>query len=488
MFKFIKTHLNFELTILIVLLAVAFNLRLYRLSNPPLDWHAFRQADTASVSREYVKHGIDLLRPKYHDLSSIQSGQLNPMGYRMVEFPIINGLVAAIVLATGFNLVIVSRLLAIFASLVTLVSIYYLTKEISGRRAATWTALWFALLPYAIFYSRTILPEPFMLASLTLGLTAFYYFLKTEKWYYWLISWLALSLSLLLKPFTVFIFPVLLTFAVGYQKKKLAKLKIVVAYLSLGLTALPLLAWREWIKRFPAGIPASDWLYNSDGIRLRPAWFRWLFYERLVKLFLGFVGVIFLPFALVNLKKKETLIYAVWWLGILAYFIIFATGNVRHDYYQNLMLPILVITLGRGTTILERFLSKKFNPLLASLSILSLILATNLSAWQFVKGYFNINHHEYLTAGKAVDELLPKNALVIAPDFGDTQFLYATNRRGFPIGFEIEKKIKAGAQYYVTTSDNQEARNLEKKYFTVKKTPIYLILNLTRLKPSQTSL
>ncbi len=478
--KLIKILKHFEIISLVLLVGLAFCLRLYRLSNPPLDWHAFRQADTASVSREYVKHGIDLLHPKYHDLSNIQSGQLNPSGYRMVEFPIVNALVAAIVLSTHFNLVIVSRLLAIVASLGTLLSLYFLVKEISGQRTAFWTALWFSLLPYAIFYSRVILPEPFMLFAATFSLLTFYFFLKYEQWRYWWLSLFSFALALLLKPFVIFLALVFLAF--GFVFRAWRKKKFWLAYAGLTFAAVPLIAWREWIQQFPAGIPASDWLYNSDGIRLRPAWFRWLFYERLVKLFLGFIGVIFLPFSLLKLKKKEWLIYGAWWLGILAYFVVFATGNVRHDYYQNLMLPILVITLGRGTTMLENFLRQKFNPLLATVAVSFLLLVTNISAWQFVKGYFNINHHEYLTAGQAVDELLPKNAIVIAPDFGDTQFLYATNRRGFPIGFEISKKIKAGAQYYVTTSFDQEAKNLEKQYFTVKKTPTYLILNLTRPK------
>lgn len=475
--------LNLETSLLVLVIVLAFLFRLYKVTNPPLDWHAFRQADTASVTREYVKHGIDLLHPKYHDLGNIQSGQYNPEGYRMVEFPVINALIAQFVRLTKLDLVVVSRLFSIFASLGTLTLLYFLVKDISGKRAGLWTAVWFGFLPYAIFYSRAILPEPFMLFFLTLGLTSFYYFLKTpSRWYFWLVSLVGLSLALLLKPFAIFIFPVLLTFAYGYKKTHLLRWSVMAGYLSLGLTLVPLTIWRQWIKQFPAGIPASDWLFNSDGIRLRPAWFRWLGYERLVKLFLGFIGVIFLPFALVKLTKKEALIYGVWWLGIITYFIVFATGNVKHDYYQNLALPILVITLGRGSTIIERLLTKKLNPLIGSLVVLGLVLVTNLSAWPFVKGYFMINHPEYIVAGEAVDKLLPKDAVVIAPDFGDTQFLFMTNRRGFPIGFEIDKKIQHGAQYYVSTSFDDEVKDLEKKYFTIKKTPEYIILDLTKTK------
>ena len=86
----------FEVISLTVIVLLGLILRLHQLHTPLADWHSFRQADTVSVTREYVKHGIDLLRPRYHDVSNIQSGFDNPMGWRMVEFPLINGLIAAL--------------------------------------------------------------------------------------------------------------------------------------------------------------------------------------------------------------------------------------------------------------------------------------------------------------------------------------------------------------------------------------------------------
>src|SRR3989344_2019447 len=80
-----------KIGLFILLLILGFVLRLYRFDNPIADWHSWRQADTSSVSREFVKNGFDLLHPKYHDLSSQTGGRLpNPQGFRFVEFPIYN--------------------------------------------------------------------------------------------------------------------------------------------------------------------------------------------------------------------------------------------------------------------------------------------------------------------------------------------------------------------------------------------------------------
>jgi hypothetical protein len=143
----------YEYWVLPFIILVAFTVRLKGITNQPTDWHAFRQADTASVTREYVKHGIDLLYPRYQDLGNIQSGKENPEGYRMVEFPIINALIALILRAwPSLDLVIVSRLVSILFSLGTLVAIYYLGKTWSGAGVGLVAALVFAVLPYGVFY------------------------------------------------------------------------------------------------------------------------------------------------------------------------------------------------------------------------------------------------------------------------------------------------------------------------------------------------
>jgi hypothetical protein len=460
---------------LLLIIVIAFAVRLYRVDNPIADWHSWRQADTASVSVEYVKHGIDLLRPRYHDLSNIPSNKDNPEGYRMVEFPIINAVVAAIVQMTGADLIVTSRLISISFSIVALSSLFFLVRELSGKRIAYLTALCFALLPYCVYYSRTILPEPIMLGSYCLSFLGFYWWLKRGDYRWAVISWLALVMALLMKPFVAFLVPVYVVIAWQKYGWKIWKR---IDLLAFGLSSLvPLYFWRDWIKQFPEGIPASDWLFNSNHIRLRPAWFRWLGWERLTKLMLGYVGIAAFPFNLLRIQS-DTWVYAAWWLGIALYLIVIATGNVQHDYYQVMTIPIVCITLARGLSILYDLLRKKAPHLVAVAIPTLLLLATLFLAWQQVKGYFNVNHWEYVRAGQAADRLLPEDAKIIAPAYGDTQFLYQTNRRGWPIGFEIEDKINKGATHYLTTSDDDESRQLETTYTTLEKGQGYLLLDL----------
>ena len=49
---------KYWLIILMVFLILGFAVRLYKLNNPVADWHSWRQADTSSVSRNFVSGGI----------------------------------------------------------------------------------------------------------------------------------------------------------------------------------------------------------------------------------------------------------------------------------------------------------------------------------------------------------------------------------------------------------------------------------------------
>ena len=461
---------------LIVLLALT--VRLYNISSEPLDWHAFRQADTASVTREYVKNGIDLLVPRYDDLGNIQSGKENPEGYRMVEFPIINALTATIIQFFRTPIAPTSRVVAVLFSIGSLCSLYYLTNKLSGKKTALLTSLIFALLPFSIYYSRAILPESPMLFFMLSSFASYFAWLTSRKYGYLFLATILLSLAFLMKPFVVFMVPALFAM-VWFVRGKNAWREWSLPAMGI-LAVLPFLWWRRWIEQFPSGIPANDWLFNGNQIRFRPAWFRWLFWERFTKLICGYIGIVFFPFNFLN-RKKDIVVYASWWFGAITYLSVVATGNVQHDYYQAILIPIICITIARGALEVFHFLSSRFNTAIAYPIVTGLLLLSGFISWRvFVHDYFNINHWDYIDAGKAVDRLTPPDAKVIAPAFGDTMFLYQTNRRGWPIGFEIEKKIQMGATHYITTAYDDEAHLIEKNFTLLEKGPNYLLFDLTK--------
>lgn len=467
--------------LIIFIIVLAFVLRLWHLDWPLADWHSWRQADTAAVARNFIKNGIDLLHPRGDDISNVASlFWENPEGYRFVEFPVYNfahALLYRIIPLFGFEAA--GRLVSIISSLFSLIFIYLLTLKYSGQNTALWASFFYAVLPYNIYYSRVILPEPVMVA---LGLSALYFFdLWIEKNKIWqaILGVSLLALALLIKPFAaIFASPLLY---IGYKKWGFNWKNWLRLLLLFIVSFLPFAWWRLWMRPFPEGIPNSSWLFNAGNIRLKGAFFYWLFGERLGKLILGYWGTVLLCLGLlVKPSRKEGQVFRFLLASVIFYFVIIAAGNVAHDYYQFIAIPIIVILLGKGAN----FLSdppKRLSRLTTYFVLPGIILFSLAFSWYHVRDYYNINNFKIVEAGRAVDALVPKDALIVAPYGGDTAFLYQTNRKGWPIGIDIEKFINLGADYYVNVNFNPETDWLENVYCVEVKTADYVIINLKKL-------
>jgi len=468
--------------LVIGLLVLGLFLRLYKIDNPVADWHSFRQADTASVSRNFIEKGVNLLVPTYHDNSNIQSGVDNPHGYRMVEFPLYNLLHYSVYqLHPAWGVDMAGRLTSVFLSLISIYLVFLIGEKLSGFFVGWLAALFMTVLPFSIYYSRVILPEPLMIVSI---LASYWFLIKMsetqglKKRLYLFFGSLLFAVAILVKPFAIFFaLPHAAIIFRSWAKGEITALDVI--FFSLfGL--YPFIWWRQNILNYPQGVPASDWLLNSTGIRFRPAWFRWLFGERLGKLILGVYGTGFLMLGLIAKPKDEGISYWLWAIGILLYFSVVAGGNVQHDYYQAIIIPFICFFLAKGAALMLSLSRTTYSRFLTIIMTIVIFISMISLSWYDVKGWYQVNNWPIVEAGIAVDRLAPPDAKVIAPYNGDTAFLYQTHRPGWPIGYDIEDKMLKGATYYVSVSYDDEARNLEKKYTLVEKNDRFIIIKLSK--------
>lgn len=470
---------------LVGIFVASVTLRLYKVTAPIADWHSFRQVDTASVAQIFVRQGIDIFHPRYHDLSNIQSGKDNPQGYRMVEVPLYQAMATLLVrMIPNLSVDISLRLITIIASSLTAVILASITAMLIGKLAGVSTGVLYAILPYSVFYGRVVLAEPlavfFAVCSIWLMLHAFD--VKGKNSWIFFLSCVLSSLSILIKPTAGFLLLPLAGIIVSHNGFSLRT--FVKAAILCIVSIAPFLAWRNWILQYPEGIPVFLWLLNEGNIRFKGAWFNWLFAERIAKLILGYWGVAFVGLGLVlKVDKKEKWVPPLLLVGSIAYLVIFAAGNVRHDYYQILLLPIICLYGGKGIAYL--LTSTSFSRWVAILFLVVGIGFTTAFSWFTMRTFYWINRPEIILAGKEADRILPKDAKVIAPYNGDTTFLYQTKRVGWPLGFDIDKKIKQGATHYVTVSPTDadwETKTLAETYTVLVRNESFAIIDLTKPK------
>jgi len=484
-FQQIKTMRKIILNLfLIIILLGSFLVRFYKIDNPVADWHSWRQADTASVTRIYTQKGIDLLHPKYHDFSYLQTGVFNPEGYRFVEFPIFNAIHASLVkVFPQYSLEKWGRLLSVICSLVSTFLMFQLGKRFLGKWTGLLSAGLFAFLPFNVYFSRVILPEPMAVMFVLLSLVFFTKWFDTNKKIPIYISAIAFSLALLVKPYAIFYgIPIFWLALVKhkYQLSEVFKNKLLWIF---GLIVLiPIIAWRFWMAQFPEGIPFYKWVFNLEGIRFKPSFWRWIFGERLSEMILGNLSLIPFVAGLISKPKKEEIGFTMS-MGIAAfsYVSVIAAANVRHDYYQTLIIPSIVLIVAKGAWVLWN--SKEFYQPFTKLIVLIALIGGIYFSWNNgIRDFYQINHPEILRAGEAVDKIAAPDALVVAPYNGDTAFLYQTKRSGWPYqGQPVEELVQLGADYYVSVNLNDpQTQDAMRKFEIPIQTDEYVIIDLNR--------
>src|SRR3989344_1347014 len=252
-------------------------------------------------------------------------------------------------------------------------------------------------------------------------------------------------------------------------------------WLFVFLSLLPFITWRIWMTQFPQGIPNWQFLLNESNIRFKGAFFRWLIAERMGKLILTVGGfVLFILGILKKPTKNEKLFYFSWLLAVAVYFTVFASGNIRHDYYQVPFIPIAAVFMAIGTKALFNLPAQSFNHLIGSSLAIVLITLTLAFGSYEIRGYYWINKPQIVKAGEAVNRLLPKDATVIAPYNGDAAFLYQTNRHGYPIvDRPLEKFIDQGTKYLVSVDVTDAGiQNLVRHCKVIDQTSEYVIVEM----------
>ena len=466
------------LTLVVIIFFITLIPRIYKIDNSITDWHSFRQADTAMVARNFSQEGIDLLHPRTDNILAISDSKIpNPKGYTFLEFPIYTLIVGYIWQFTG-PLEWIGRLVsAIFASL-SGIFIFLIVKKFSSTRIAFISSLVFALTPYSIYYGRVIMPNSTMicLGLISIWLFSKYYFENSKISL--LLSGLLFALSSLSYPYVIFWIIPMIYLAIIKDGLFYYSIRYYIFFL---VSFLPLFLWRAWGANFPEAQIGSNWYFNYGDIRFTGAFFRWLIFERLSKLILGTGGFVLMFVGLLSPRKhKENYFYFIWLLSMILYFIIFASSNVRHDYYQYIYMPVLSIyvALGinfifnSGRSLVERGISIGIAAILIFMSI--------AFGYYEVKGYYSTNS-DIVEAGKKADELLDPQARVIAPLSGDLSLLYYVNRPGWAEFYEEISEFKnQGATAIVSLKFDEGIERLARENNVLYRTNKFIIISLNK--------
>ncbi len=327
-----------EIAALILLLALGLAIRLYDLTDPPLDFHSTRQMLSLQKARGmYYETRADL--PPETRKFAVQQWKFAAS----VEPEFFERIVAFTYRFTGEQIWVARAYSSLFWTLAA-VFIYLLAREWSAAPGALGAAAVHLFLPYAVFASRAFQPDPLMVSLVVVFWLAVFRWAKNPTSYAWAAA------AGLFGGFAIYVKLVAAFFVVAgglgavLGRESLGRaLRRPQLYLMAALGILPGAAYVAY------GIHAG-YLGQQFGGRFMPALFLSPAY------YLGWAGTLnlaaggaVLSFALLGLffarEKSAFRFLLALWLGYFVFGLYFNYHISTHDYYNLPLLPILALSL-----------------------------------------------------------------------------------------------------------------------------------------------
>ncbi len=477
-----------KLVIVIGIFAVA--ARLVFINQPYVDHWSWRQSDVAAIARNFFQNGFRFGYPQI-DWAG------NAPGYVGTEFPILPFIAAVCYKFAGVHEWI-GRIQAVILFAASLPFFFLLVREIFGSTAAIWASFFYGFAPLNVFAGRSFMPD---VPSLSFAIVGLYFSLvwvrnakvvafkerrfgqpskfSSDGWEAvipWIVSAIAISLSLLIKITSIVILaPLVYVFVAAVCDRRNSRkgdLRIAPAVLE---TAAPCVgAHRAPLQLIAfsaiALLPSAIWywhahriaerfyphhFFGAGGIQIES--FSW-YWHIAQQTFVSSLTPLLSVMALVGLfvpqsrdRRYSRLFH--WWLAAMIVFIIVVGYGNRHRWYQLPLVPIVAAFAGVACAFVVSKISSRV--ITVTLSVLLVSSFTTAAFW-YVQPFYQSSAAQLRDAGFELKKVTPPDALIVAADMGDPTILYYADRKGWHF-------LEQNATYNGNPDDSEQAiENLDR--------------------------
>jgi hypothetical protein len=325
--------------VLFILFAFGLGIRLFDLTDPPLDFHPTRQLRSAIIARDLY----------YRDLESAPEWQRERAMQQLANYDLIEPLVFESTVALAYRLigsdpVWVARLFAILFWMAGGAALYRLAAEMTTVDGGVVALAYYLFLPFGIIASRSFQPDPLMVMMLLLALWAVYRWFRRPTWATTLVAGLLLGLAMFVKAVALFLLlpAVAALVLVGLGLRRSVRDPQV--WVLAALAALPVVAYHIY------GVYILGTLESQFEGRFFPQlWPDPSFYARWFGSASGHTGYGAILAGLLGLFLFTNPARRAFGMGLwLGYFLLgmtFAYHITTHSYYHLPLVPIVALSL-----------------------------------------------------------------------------------------------------------------------------------------------
>jgi hypothetical protein len=410
---------------LVFILLFGFFARAATYKSPLLDHHAWRQADTASIARNFVRERFNVLYPQ------VDQRGAQPYGYVETGLELFAFTVAAISKAGAFHPE-TGRLLSALLFLGSCWLAFAVVRQRYGTEPAVAAAFLYAFgFPLLLFIERAFMNEALLifLSLACFRLTQRY--LDRPRLLDGALLVVASSLIAAVKlPYLIVWGGIAGLFLERYGAKTLARWE------TWAIGIVNVLVAAAWYRHAHAlaqttglSFGMTDKLFDprlvfSLGFPAQMIW-------RLVRDILGPVGIVAAVVGAWLAVRERRWFEPLAVAAFLAYVVIVARGNAEHDYYQLALIPIAPVVAGRGVARLaDAFARPRFDRTATAASLLAFAAFCTFARLASAHSWFeystdDVNLCEYLRTSSAADDRL----LFLGDN--DPKILFCADRKGW---------------------------------------------------------
>ncbi len=329
-----------ELFLTLFVFVLGFGVRIYDLTDPPLDFHATRQLRSAIIARSFF---YELEASKIPESETVENA-VKLASLEVYEPPIMERIMSWMDVILGQEYFWVGRIFSAFFWTLGGFFIYRMGRKFASRFAVICSLLVYFFLPFSVTASRSIQPDPWMCSWIVITAFTLYRWMEKPIPIRFFFAILAGGFTILIKVFAAFFvgFMLLGCLIASFQRKN--GLRIIMQGISMGaLMLFPSLLYYLVLYPSRSGDFFSFWVISLSGLILTSK-----FYASWIALIKGLTGLILPLLAVwgVFLAEKKTLgLLLGWWTGYLMYGLVVPYQIITHEYYSLILVPLITISL-----------------------------------------------------------------------------------------------------------------------------------------------
>jgi hypothetical protein len=325
-----------------LIVIVGLGIRLYDLTDLPLDFHSTRQLHSALIARGMYYQNLDSAPQWQRDLA-VHQWKLEGL----IEPQIMERLAAWTYGLAGGAYLWIPRLYSIFFWMVGGLFLFLLAKDLIGRNGAVFALAYFLILPYGAIASRAFQPEPLLMASIIAAYWAMLRWYRCRTWKRAVLAGALAGLSIYVKATAVFFIggAWLGLLLGGLGLRELFRTRQV--WLMAALTVIPYLCYHVY------GYYITGLLVDQFSLRFFPQmWLDPIWYLRWNGQISSVVGFEFFLAGILGLltvrdRGGRTLLLGVL-CGYFIYCLTFSYYVSTHDYYHEPLIPLVALGVAAG--------------------------------------------------------------------------------------------------------------------------------------------